>query len=106
MESTVRPEPNIVIILGATGDLTWRKLIPAIYNLYLDKWIPDQFAVIGVSRTKLTEAAFHKRLHQGFALAARRSEDIEIRQRYGPINRHIEPAGAGFGDDILSEVQP
>ena len=43
MESKNKSVPTIIIILGATGDLTWRKLIPAIYNLYLDKWIPEKF---------------------------------------------------------------
>jgi len=72
--ATIKPGPTVIIILGATGDLTWRKLIPAIYNLYLDNWIPDQFALIGVSRTKLTGTAFHKRLHEGVNKFSRRGK--------------------------------
>ena len=71
---TTKPGPTIIIIMGAAGDLTWRKLIPAIYNLYLDNWIPDQFALIGVSRTKLTSAAFHNRLNEGVNKFSRRGK--------------------------------
>jgi glucose-6-phosphate 1-dehydrogenase len=66
--------PTIIIILGATGDLTWRKLIPAIYNLYLDKWTPDDFAVIGVSRKKITDKEFKKHLHEGVDHFSRRGK--------------------------------
>jgi len=72
--ATIKPGPTVIIILGATGDLTWRKLIPAIYNLYVDNWIPDQFALIGVSRTKLTSEDFHKRLHEGVNKFSRRGK--------------------------------
>ncbi|MEO8085453.1 MAG: glucose-6-phosphate dehydrogenase [Bacteroidota bacterium] len=65
MNSETETKPTIIVILGATGDLTWRKLIPAIYNLYLGNWIPDNFAVIGVGHTKINDEAFRKRLHQG-----------------------------------------
>jgi glucose-6-phosphate 1-dehydrogenase len=76
MESTatIKSGPTVIIIFGATGDLTWRKLMPAIYNLYLDNWLPDQFALIGVSRTKLTDEAFHKRLHEGINKFSRRGK--------------------------------
>ena len=40
--------PVEMVIFGAAGDLTWRKLIPALYNLYLDKLIPEKFAIFGV----------------------------------------------------------
>lgn len=65
METETKIGPTIIIILGATGDLTWRKLIPAIYNLWLDGWIPGEFAVIGVSRRKYTDPEFGKHLHEG-----------------------------------------
>lgn len=74
MESAKKTNPIIIVILGATGDLTWRKLIPAIYNLYLDKWIPNNFAVIGVSRMKMSEAEFQQRLHEGVDKFSRRGK--------------------------------
>lgn len=74
MEPTEKSTPTIIIILGATGDLTWRKLIPAIYNLYLDKWIPDEFALLGVSRNNITEKEFRKHLHEGVDKFSRRGK--------------------------------
>jgi glucose-6-phosphate 1-dehydrogenase len=37
-----------LVIFGANGDLTWRKLVPALYNLSLDGLLPEKFAVLGV----------------------------------------------------------
>ncbi|MBK9983648.1 MAG: glucose-6-phosphate dehydrogenase [Saprospiraceae bacterium] len=74
METDKKLNPTIIIILGATGDLTWRKLIPAIYNLYLDKWIPDHFAVIGISHKDITVDDFKKRLHEGVNKFSRRGK--------------------------------
>jgi glucose-6-phosphate 1-dehydrogenase len=42
--------PTIVSIFGATGDLTQRKLIPALYNLFLDNELPSNFTVVGIGR--------------------------------------------------------
>ena len=36
-------EPTILVIFGGMGDLTWRKLAPALYNLLLDKQLPERF---------------------------------------------------------------
>jgi glucose-6-phosphate 1-dehydrogenase len=47
----IRSQATIFFIFGGTGDLTSRKLIPALYNLFLDGWMPEKFAVIGMGRT-------------------------------------------------------
>src|ERR1700733_12666160 len=65
MKSANSVGPTVIVILGATGDLTWRKLIPGIYNLHLDKWLPQKFAVIGVSRTEMNDDAFREHVHNG-----------------------------------------
>jgi glucose-6-phosphate 1-dehydrogenase len=49
-----------LVIFGASGDLTQRKLMPALYALYTQKRLPKDFRVLGVSRTKFTDAAFQK----------------------------------------------
>ena len=74
IKSVKEINPTIIIILGATGDLTWRKLIPAIYNLYLDKWTPENFAVIGVSRKKISPKEFEKHLKEGVDKFSRRGK--------------------------------
>src|SRR3954453_23398197 len=44
---TQTPQPNLLVIFGAAGDLAWRKLMPAIYNLNVDGVLPAHFAVVG-----------------------------------------------------------
>ncbi|GMA49632.1 glucose-6-phosphate 1-dehydrogenase [Alicyclobacillus contaminans] len=50
--------PHTFILFGATGDLAHRKLFPALYSLYMDKLMPEQFAVVGVARTDFDDAHF------------------------------------------------
>jgi glucose-6-phosphate 1-dehydrogenase len=52
--------PTVVVIFGASGDLTSRKLIPAIYNLELDGLLPADFVLIGYGRTPATDEEFRK----------------------------------------------
>ena len=54
--------PCTLVIFGASGDLTARKLIPAFYNLYLADSLPEPFAVVGCSRTALSHDEFRERL--------------------------------------------
>lgn len=59
------PSANILVIFGAGGDLTWRKLVPALYNLHLGGWLPEKFAVIGLDRREMADEDFHQRLQDG-----------------------------------------
>ncbi len=52
----------ILVIFGASGDLTFRKLIPAVFDLYLGKYLPENFAVVGVSRTALSDEEFRTKV--------------------------------------------
>jgi len=54
--------PCTLVIFGASGDLTARKLIPAFYSLYLTDSLPEPFAVVGCSRTELSHDEFRERL--------------------------------------------
>src|SRR5271168_4918482 len=45
--ATLLPQPCILVIFGAAGDLSWRKLMPAVYNLNVDGVIPANFATVG-----------------------------------------------------------
>src|ERR1043165_3137184 len=57
-----RPDPVAVVIFGATGDLTGRKLAPALFNVMLDKSLTEPTVIIGVSRRKMTPQAFGEKL--------------------------------------------
>lgn len=65
MQSARKSDPSIIIIFGAGGDLTWRKIMPAIYNLYLDNWLPDQYAVIGLDIKEYTDEEFRQHMLDG-----------------------------------------
>src|SRR4051812_29969929 len=63
MEPPAHPgDPCVVVIFGASGDLTHRKLIPALHNLATQGLLPQQFAVLGVSRSERTDAQFRQDL--------------------------------------------
>ncbi len=55
-------QPTVFIIYGATGDLSHRKLIPALFNLYLDGWMADEYAIVGTGRTSLSNEDFRSQL--------------------------------------------
>mgnify|MGYP003606486435 CR=1 FL=1 len=63
----VEPSPGTYVIFGASGDLTKRKLIPAIYALYERRLLPKQFAVIGVARTEMTREEFRQEVRESIA---------------------------------------
>ncbi|WP_118951970.1 glucose-6-phosphate dehydrogenase [Taibaiella helva] len=65
MNASLKCEPVIFIIFGATGDLNQRKLAPALYNLYLDGWLPEHFAIIGTGRTEFSDEDFTAKLQEG-----------------------------------------
>lgn len=59
------PENLILVIFGASGDLTERKLLPAVYDLHKQNLLPTRFAVVGVGRTEYSDHAFRKKMYQG-----------------------------------------
>jgi glucose-6-phosphate 1-dehydrogenase len=54
--------PCVMVIFGAAGDLTKRKLIPALYNLKHSKLLSDQFAVLGIARAEMSDNEFRSRM--------------------------------------------
>ena len=73
MEFTSRtPNPTVIIIFGGSGDLNKRKLIPALYNLFLDKYLPENFQVIGIGRTEYTDENYRQMLKGEVAGFSRR----------------------------------
>jgi glucose-6-phosphate 1-dehydrogenase len=59
------PEPCTMVICGATGDLTERKLGPALYNLLLGGYLPPEFTVVGFARRQMTDEEFRVHLRDG-----------------------------------------
>lgn len=55
-------DPCTIVIVGATGDLTARKLVPALFNLYLNDGLPKPFHIVGCGRTRLDNQQFRGRM--------------------------------------------
>ncbi len=73
------PEPCVMIIFGATGDLTHRKLLPALYNLALEHPLPAGFSVVGFARRAYSDEQFRQQ-----AL-----ESINAFSRQKPVNPQV-----------------
>ncbi len=57
---TRRPGPFTIVIFGASGDLTRRKLMPALYTMFVEKLLPESFCIIGFARRDWTDASFRE----------------------------------------------
>ena len=72
-------EPCIVVIFGASGDLTKRKLLPALYRLVQERLLPAEFAIVGLARTEMSTDEFRARMKEAiveFSEEKRVDEDV------------------------------
>ncbi len=65
------PDPCSLVIFGASGDLTKRKLFPALYSLAFRRLLPERFAVVGTARTEETDDEFRERMKDAVQQYAR-----------------------------------
>jgi len=70
-----KPDNHILVIFGASGDLTFRKLIPAVYDLFRQNLLPEKFAILGVSRTEISDEKFRDKMKDGIKIFANFKED-------------------------------
>jgi len=81
------PEPCALVIFGATGDLTHRKLVPALYNLAAEGALPQAVSVVGFARRDKTDAVFRTELEEAARKHSRQALD--------------DPLWSGFSDSIF-----
>ncbi len=74
MSATIKSQPTVFIIFGGTGDLNGRKITPALYNLFLENWLPDQFTIIGTGRSKISDGDFRNKLLEGINQFSRKGK--------------------------------
>jgi glucose-6-phosphate 1-dehydrogenase len=72
LENNIRNRNVVVILFGAGGDLSWRLIVPALFNLYLDGRFPGRFVLLGVDRQELDDGRLADRYHDGVAQFSRR----------------------------------
>ncbi|MBN1936069.1 MAG: glucose-6-phosphate dehydrogenase, partial [Anaerolineae bacterium] len=75
---TSQISPAAIVILGASGDLTWRKLIPALQSLNCEGLLPGNLRVIGIARSPFSGDDLRRRLYQGVVEYARHKPHHEI----------------------------
>jgi glucose-6-phosphate 1-dehydrogenase len=94
--SRSRPEPCTVVIFGATGDLTHRKLVPAIYNLAVDGELPPGVKILGFARREKSDAEFRKGLEELNRKVSRSGHDDAI---WGKFVENIHYHQSEFTDE-------
>src|SRR3954467_6511264 len=72
------PESSALVIFGASGDLTRRKLLPALYQLARGQRLPARCCVIGVARSEMTDDAFRQHFHDSLKEFAGVSKPDEV----------------------------
>lgn len=80
--------PFILVIFGATGDLAQKKLIPALYSLFINGKLPKDFYVIGFSRRELTNEEFHEYFN-----------DLQEKKEWKSFKQHLSYQPGSFEDE-------
>ncbi|PZF72686.1 glucose-6-phosphate dehydrogenase [Taibaiella soli] len=97
METRAKIPATVIVIFGAAGDLTWRKLMPALYNLYLGKRMPDRFMMLGVAHTDISLDDFQRHLREGidqFSRSGKAKPDD-----WDDFKKHLSYQKGDFNDD-------
>ena len=72
MFETNIPPPTLLFIFGGSGDLSYRKLVPALFNLFIDGRLPEKFALFGLGRSAWSEQNYRDHLLKGIEAFSRR----------------------------------
>lgn len=90
------PRPCNVIIFGASGDLTYRKLIPALYNIQADGDLPSTTHIVGFARREKTDQSFREELSEAVGKFSRSGKDDAI---WADFANRVHYHRSEFGDD-------
>ncbi|HTK12199.1 MAG TPA: glucose-6-phosphate dehydrogenase [Xanthobacteraceae bacterium] len=90
----IKPAPPCsFVVFGASGDLTHRLLVPALYNLAAEGLLPEAFALIGVARTEMSNEAFREDLRKALHEFATRKVDEKVADRLLKCISYVDGAG-------------
>lgn len=94
------PDPCTVVVFGATGDLNARKLMPALFNLGREGYLPQRFAIVGVGRRDKTDEEFRADIAEGLKKYSRVKPDAEELRDF--LSRvHYQKAGFEGVDEFI-----
>lgn len=94
MKTNDQLEPTVFVIFGGAGDLTRRKLVPALFDLAQDQSMPSHFAIIAVDRVDMKEAELRRRLHDGVSKFSHRGKVNA--EEWNGFAKHIRYQRADF----------
>jgi glucose-6-phosphate 1-dehydrogenase len=87
MQNHKRPPASFLFIFGGSGDLNFRKLSPALYNLFIDEWMPEKFGIVGIGRTPFTDENYRAKLLDGINQFSRRK--AQQNGKWQEFSQHI-----------------
>src|SRR5574342_408912 len=101
-----RPHAAVLVIFGASGDLTQRKLMPALYNLALEGRLPERFSAIGYARSEMTQEEFRDKMRESVRQFSRTGLKDETVLNQFAANLYYVRGGYedGEGYDALKEL--
>jgi glucose-6-phosphate 1-dehydrogenase len=96
MTTHAQLEPTIFTIFGGAGDLSWRKLVPALFDIFQDRIMPSCFSIFAVDHTEMNDDALKQHLHQGVNKFSR--SGIVYDTRWNKFAGHIFYHRGDFND--------
>lgn len=105
MKSESRPEDLVMVIFGATGDLSMKKLIPSLFSLHKSGMLPGKFAIIGAGRSPLSDNQFSDKMAEGL----KSFPDGEVKEKSSFIRRlfyvQADPGNDGSFNDLAGKLK-
>ncbi|WEK36741.1 MAG: glucose-6-phosphate dehydrogenase [Candidatus Pseudobacter hemicellulosilyticus] len=116
MQNHKRPPASLLFIFGGSGDLNHRKLSPALFNLFIDNWMPEKFGIVGIGRRPFKDEDYRQHLLNGISQFSRRKDeenskwedfsqhvsylqmDAEQEEEYQQISEIVKQKEAEFGE--------
>jgi glucose-6-phosphate 1-dehydrogenase len=99
------PDPCVLVIFGASGDLTRRKLIPALYALAYRRLLPERFGVVGVARTEMSDDAFRASMEEAVKAHARDEFREDVWRALADGMRYVSTDFANeSGEDLVAKT--
>ena len=102
MENITKTKPTIITIFGGSGDLTWRKLIPALYNLYLDGWLNEKFSIFCLGRNEMKDGEFLEKLKEGIDKFSR--SGVSVPEKWDKFSKYIIYKAGDFTDKEIFNI--
>ncbi len=103
-------EMYTIVIFGASGDLTHRKLVPSLYDLFRKGRLPEKIRIVGVARTDYTDETYRDYVESGVKEFAKDTYDSATWRKFSPVFKYIQgdltkPEEMQAIDKILCEIE-